>query len=79
MAVLAARGEMGEQDVYKAHSMIGSTFYARIHSRTEIAGVPAIVPAITGGGWITGTKQLMLDPDDPWPGGYKLADTWPGA
>jgi len=26
---------------------------------------------------ITGTRQLMLDPDDPWPAGYRLADTWP--
>ena len=22
---------------------------------------------------------LMLDPDDPWPQGYRVGDTWPGA
>lgn len=27
--------------------------------------------------WITGIHLLMLDPDDPWPGGYRLSDTWP--
>ncbi|HIL44707.1 MAG TPA: hypothetical protein EYG37_00600, partial [Candidatus Thioglobus sp.] len=27
--------------------------------------------------WITGTHQLMLDSDDPWPEGYRLTDTWP--
>jgi proline racemase len=25
----------------------------------------------------TGTLQHMLDPDDTWPEGYKVADTWP--
>jgi trans-L-3-hydroxyproline dehydratase len=28
-------------------------------------------------GWITGVNQYMLDPADPWPSGYRLADTWP--
>lgn len=23
------------------------------------------------------THQLMLDPNDPWPEGYRIADTWP--
>ncbi|HEY3718942.1 MAG TPA: proline racemase, partial [Roseiarcus sp.] len=27
--------------------------------------------------WITGTHQHMLEPSDPWPTGYRLADTWP--
>ena len=27
--------------------------------------------------WITGTHQHMLDPDDPFPRGYRLSDTWP--
>ena len=35
----------------------------------------AILPSIRGRAWITGTHQLMLDPDDPWPEGYRLTDT----
>jgi len=35
------------------------------------------VPEISGRAWITGTHQVMLDPADPWPAGYRLADTWP--
>jgi proline racemase len=42
-----------------------------------VAGRPAIVPSISGQAWITGTHQHMLDPDDPWPEGYRLTDTWP--
>jgi proline racemase len=37
------------------------------------------VPSISGRAWITGTHQHMLDPDDPWPAGYRLSDTWPNA
>jgi proline racemase len=33
---------------------------------------------ISGRAWITGTHQHMLDPDDPWPEGMRLSDTWPG-
>ena len=38
---------------------------------------PAVVPIISGRAWITGVHQYMLDPDDPWPQGYRLSDTWP--
>jgi proline racemase len=34
-------------------------------------------PVISGRAWITGTRQEMLDPSDPWPAGYRLSDTWP--
>jgi trans-L-3-hydroxyproline dehydratase len=44
---------------------------------TKIGERDAIYPLISGRAWITGTHQLMLDPADPWPGGYRLSDTWP--
>lgn len=37
----------------------------------------AIIPTIMGRAWITGQSTLMLDPGDPFPHGYRLADTWP--
>jgi proline racemase len=78
MAVLAARGEMAVGDTYRARSIVGSEFICQIDQLTDIAGHPAVVPKITGRGWVTGTHQLMLDPTDPWPEGYRLSDTWPG-
>lgn len=77
MAVLRARGQMQVGERYLARSIIGSEFLGRIESDTSLAGRPAIVPSISGRAWISGTRQEMLDPDDPWPQGYKLADTWP--
>ena len=76
MAVLAAKGLMGEGDVISTRSIIDGEFTGRIAGTVDLNGTPAIVPEISGRAWITGTHQHMLDPDDPWPGGYRLTDTW---
>ncbi len=77
MAVLHAKGRMRPGERYTGVSIIGSKFQCTIETETQIAGRKAIVPTLSGRAWITGTHQHMLDPDDPWPGGYRLSDTWP--
>jgi proline racemase len=77
MALLNARGQLKEGETLTGVSIIGSEFVGKVVKETTIAGQKAIVPSISGRAWITGTSQLMLDPSDPWPGGYKLSDTWP--
>lgn len=79
MAVLAARDRLGVGDRLVMRSVIGSRFDGRIAGTTSVAGRPAIVPEITGSAWITGHHRYLVDPDDPWPRGYRVADTWPGA
>jgi len=76
MAVLQARGQMGVGDRLTTVSVIGSTFGGQILGLTRVGNLPAILPELSGRGWITGTHQHMLDPDDPWPEGYRLTDTW---
>ena len=76
MAVLHARGEMSRDDTLTTVSIIGSTFSGRIVGTAQVGSIPAIVPEISGRGWITGIHQHMLDPSDPWPGGYRVSDTW---
>jgi trans-L-3-hydroxyproline dehydratase len=76
MAVLHARGLMAVGDAMTHASVIGSTFDGRIVAEAEVGGLPAIVPAIRGSAWITGFSQLVVDPTDPFPEGYVLADTW---
>ena len=76
MAVLQARGQMGMDDRLTVRSLIGSTFAGRILGDTTVGDTIAIRPEISGRGWITGIHQHMLDPDDPWPEGYRLSDTW---
>lgn len=77
MATLNARGLMKPGELYRARSIIGSEFLCSIAREIVIADKPAIVPVISGRAWITGTHQHLVDPDDPWPRGYRLADTWP--
>lgn len=79
MALLHARGEMQIGETFRATSIIGSEFHGRILGEARVGNTAAIRPEISGRAWITGTHQHMLDPDDPWPGGYRLSDTWPGA
>jgi proline racemase len=79
MATLHARGLMRIGETMTHSSVIGSTFDGRIVSETAVGDRPAIVPAIRGSAWITGITQIFVDPNDPFPEGYLLADTWPGS
>jgi proline racemase len=76
MAALAARGALDVGGEYVAESVLGTRFTGRVVRRAEVGGVDAIVPAISGRAWITGTHQFVLDPSDPFPEGFRLSDTW---
>jgi proline racemase len=76
MAVLHARGQMAVGETMIHESIIGSQFHGRIVSTTSVGGRTAIIPAIRGRAWITGISTYLLDPDDPYPEGYLLADSW---
>tara|TARA_Y100001934_G_scaffold45809_1_gene55466 strand:- start:2901 stop:3932 length:1032 start_codon:yes stop_codon:yes gene_type:complete len=77
MAVLHARGELTIGERFVGESLINSTFDCRIEELLDVGGKPGIVPSLAGRSWISGMRTLMLDPDDPWPTGYRLSDTWP--
>lgn len=77
MAVLHARGSLRTGDRFVGRSIIGSEFRCRVEAEASVGDRPGIIPLLSGRAWITGTAQLMRDPDDPWPEGYRLADTWP--
>lgn len=78
MAVLHARGRLRVGEPFHGRSLLGSEFHCAIADTARVGELDAIVPRISGRAWITGTHQLMLDPRDPWPEGYRLSDTWPG-
>ena len=72
LAQLHARGELGVGEEFVNRSVIGTRFGARIVAETEVAGLPAVVPEISGRAWITAMGQYLLDPDDPFPAGFAL-------
>jgi len=77
MAVMHAREELAIGEHFVGRSIIDSEFHCRIESAARVGDKAAIIPSITGRAWLTGIYQHMLDPDDPWPLGYRLSDTWP--
>ncbi|MFF9896411.1 proline racemase family protein [Streptomyces longispororuber] len=72
MAQLHARGALPLHQDFVNESFIGTEFTGRLVAETDVDGVPAVVPRVTGRAWITGTAQYFLDPDDPFPGGFLL-------
>ncbi|GHH79083.1 proline racemase family protein [Promicromonospora soli] len=70
MAELWARGELALGADFVNESFIGSRFVGRLVSETTVAGLPAVVPTITGRAWLTGTANYLLDPSDPFPTGF---------
>jgi proline racemase len=72
MAQLHARGELGLEEAFVNESVIGTRFTGRLVAETEVGGVPAVVPEITGRAWITGMGQYLLDAEDPFPAGFAL-------
>ncbi len=77
MALLHHQGLLKVGDSYIGESIIGSRFHCRLESTTRVGEKEAVYPLISGQAWITGTHQHMLDPTDPRPEGYRVADTWP--
>jgi proline racemase len=78
LAVLHARGRIKAGEKLLARSIIDSRFIGRVESETTVGDRPAIIPSIEGRAWRTGTRDIYVDPTDPWPEGYRVSDTWPG-
>ena len=76
MALLHQRGELAVGDSYTARSIIGSEFNLTLLATTEVGGQPAVLPRVSGRAWIHGIHQIGIDPDDPYPLGYRVADCW---
>ena len=72
MAQLHARGLLPLDTDFVNESYIGTSFTGRLVEETAVAGIPAVIPTITGRAWVTGTAQYMLDPSDPFPQGFVL-------
>ena len=76
LAVLHAKGLIATGEVLDHVSIIDSHFAGRVEEVTTVGGKPAVVNSISGRAWLTGIAQYGVDPDDPYPRGYTLPDTW---
>ncbi len=76
LAVMHAKGEIDVGEKFLSVSIIDTEFRGGIVREENVGGLPGIVPYISGRAWVTGVSQYMLDPEDPFPEGYTLSDTW---
>jgi len=76
LATLYARGLVAVGDTRTSRSIIGGEFLAEAIGETEIGGRKAILPRITGRGYVYGRSELRFTEDDPFSGGFALSDTW---
>jgi proline racemase len=76
LAVLHRRGEIQVGGRAEFRSTIDTRFEGEVWSETEVGDRAAIIPRVSGRAWIYGLYQLGVDPADPFPLGYTLADTW---
>ncbi|WAO95618.1 Hypothetical protein NCS54_01325000 [Fusarium falciforme] len=76
MAVLHARGLLKVGEVFKHRSIIGTEFISHIRETTQVGDRQAVLPTIQGRAWISSYKQIVLDPTDPFPEGFRVGDQW---
>ena len=76
MALLHARGDLAVGEIFKHRSILDTEFDCMILETTSAGSIPAIVPSVSGRAWLTGVSHYGVDPEDPFPEGYRLSDTW---
>ncbi|PXA86918.1 hypothetical protein DMC47_33675 [Nostoc sp. 3335mG] len=76
MALMHAEGQLAVGEAFTHLSILDTEFACRIEEGTKVAGIDAIVPRVAGRAWLTGVSYYGCDPEDPFPHGYRLNDTW---
>lgn len=79
LALLHAQGRIGVGQTLVHESITGSRFTCTIDGLSRVGPYDAVIPAIAGQAWITALSQVGLDPTDPYPQGFTVADTWMSA
>lgn len=78
MAALHARGKLQLHQDFVHEGILGTIFTGRLIRETSVGPYKAVVPTLSGQGWITGFAQYVLDPEDPFPEGFAVGDIWGG-
>lgn len=76
LAAMHARGELKEGEALRVENITGTEFHARIRGTCKVGNYNAVLPSVKGRAWITSFKQVVLDPSDPFPEGFRVSDAW---
>ena len=76
LALLHAKGLIGEGETLVHESPFGTHFSAEIVASTTVGDRAAVISTIAGQAWITGIMHYGFDPSDPLPEGHTPSDVW---
>jgi proline racemase len=76
MALMHLEGELAVGEAFTHLSILDTEFACAIEAVTKVGDVAAVVPRVAGRAWLTGVSYYGADPEDPFPHGYRLNDTW---
>ncbi len=76
LAMMHARGTAAPGDRFVATSLIDSQFDVELAGTSTVGDRAAVLPRISGRGWLFGTRVTSIDPTDPYPTGFTLSDLW---
>ncbi len=65
-------GEMKKEDILVNYSIIDTPFEGRVVEEAKVGDFDAVVTEVSGTAHITGFNQLVLDPEDPLPEGFRI-------
>ncbi|MCG8632329.1 MAG: proline racemase family protein, partial [Desulfobacterales bacterium] len=72
LALMAHYGTAGPGQEVICQSILGTSLTGKIAARTRVDRYDAIIPEITGTGFITGTHEFILDREDPFRQGFLM-------
>lgn len=70
VAQLYLRGDLTKDDVLVNESVIGTVFQAKVLQDTEVGGIRAVIPEVSGTAHICGFATWVLDDRDPLKNGF---------
>jgi proline racemase len=76
MATLYARGQLGLNQPFRHEGVLGTVFTGTLLEETTVGPYRAVIPQLAGTAWITGYARYVVDPSDPFPEGFTVADIW---
>lgn len=73
VALHYSKGEMNKEDILINNSVIDTTMKAKIIEETKVGEYDAVITEVSGTAYISGFNQLVLDPEDPLPKGFRIS------
>ena len=72
LAIHHARGEVAIGEAITVESILGSTFTGRVMETTDVGGLMAVIPEVTGTAHISGRIEMWMDPNDALGAGFLI-------